>query len=580
MVDRYLFNERQRLNILEGEMRTEANNWKNHYKELSDFILPRRSRFFTSNVNRIDNRSQKILDSTATLSSRTLQSGLMTGVTSPAKPWFKLGMSNLGLMDQSGVKEYLEDITDLLRMVFLRSNLYNILPTCYGDIGTFGTGCVFMEEDDQDIVKFRTFPIGSYMISTDSKGKVNVFFREFEMTVRQVVEKFGGGLEAMASGNISWKNISTAVQNLYQHNQLEARVIVCHVVIPNEEYKVNSIDPKYKLFRSYYYEKSISNYNTSQKHSLDVENKFLRVSGYDYFPALVPRWEVTGEDSYGSNSPGQVALGDVKQLQLTEERILNALDHKVKPPMVGPTNLKNAKASSIPGHITFVDEREGVKGFRRLFEIDFDVRETEMKQQQLRQRISKAYYEDLFLMMAQSDRREITAREIEERHEEKLLVLGPVLERINLDLLDPLIDNTLQILDKRGLLPSVPEELEGADYNVEYISMMAQAQKLSGVGFIERLMAFIQNTSSYAPEILHKYDFEKIGEKYAELLGTPTNFVRSEEEVAERIAAEQQAMAQQQQSQNAVNMANAGKALGDTKIDEGNALSKLMSGDV
>ena len=41
-------------------------------------------------------------------------------------------------------------------------------------------------------------------------------------------------------------------------------------------------------------------------------------------------------------------------------------------------------------------------------------------------RIKEAFYANLFLMMAESDRREITAREIDEQREQKMLMLGPV----------------------------------------------------------------------------------------------------------------------------------------------------------
>lgn len=158
-----------------------------------------------------------------------------------------------------------------------------------------------------------------------------------------------------------------------------------------------------------------------------------------------------------------LALGDVKQLQIGERRTMEAVEKMIRPPMIGPSSLKNQSASILPGDITYLDIREGMQGFRPVHEIQFRIQEMEQKQDQVRGRIQRAFFEDLFLMLANSNRRQITAREIEERYEEKLLALGPVLEQLNQDLLDPLIDIIFDIHLKQNLLPEIPEELQGLE---------------------------------------------------------------------------------------------------------------------
>ena len=578
MKEKYL-SERQHYDILEAQLREERLSFKNAYRDLSKYILPRRSRFFTSDVNRGDRRNLDIIDSTASLASRTLSSGMMTGITSPARSWFKLNTDNANLGKSENVKQYLSEVTDLMRGMFLRSNLYNVLPVLYGDVGTFGTGCIYMEEDMEDAVNFMCFPVGSYMIANDNKGRARVFFREFQMSVRQIVEKFGmSDLEEV--GAIDWKNISQHVKDQYDQGQYESMVDIAHFISPNDEYHAKKLESRYKKFKSVYYEKGISATGSSGSSmpSIASPDKFLVKSGYDFFPVMAVRWELVGEDTYGTNSPGMVSIGDVKQLQLGEKRIAAAIDQKVKPSMVGPLSLKNQKASILPGDITYLDEREGNKGFRRLFEIDFDTRELEGKQDQIRQRISRAYYEDLFLMLANTNRRQITAREIDERHEEKLLALGPVLERINQDLLDPLIDNSFAIMERQGLLPPMPDELQGQDYKVEYVSIMAQAQKLAGIGNIERLVGFVGQVGQFVPEVVDKVDAMETIELYADLVGVPPNLIKSKEQM-EAIAEQRAAAAQaEQKAMEAQQMVDAGKTLSETKMDEGTALNQLLGG--
>jgi hypothetical protein len=567
--------KRKKYSLIEKQLRDDRDSFRNYWRDLSKYILPRRSRFFITDTKRGDRRNFDIIDSTASLASRTLASGMMTGITSPARSWFNLAPSIKELETDANTKDYFKKVTEMMRIAFLRSNLYNILPTTYGDMGTFATGCIFMEEDAEDIVRFTSFPIGSYMIANDAKGRVRVFFREFQMSVRQIVEKFGNpvfGKEKM----IDWSNISEHVRNQYENGNTESMVSVGHMVLPNDDYRVGAIESKYKKFSSVYYELGSSSTSTSSASTTAYGDKFLSEKGFDFFPVLAPRWEVVGEDTYGTNAPGMVCLGDVRQLQFGEKRIASAIDQKVKPSMVGPTSLKSQKASILPGDITYLDEREGTKGFRRLFEIDFDTRELEGKQDQIRQRISRSYYEDLFLMLAQSDRRQITAREIEERHEEKLLALGPVLERINQDLLDPLIENTFAIMDKQGLLPDAPEQLQGQEYKVEYVSIMAQAQKLAGIGSIERFTGFVGQMAGLDPSIVNKLNLEEAVEVYGDLTGVPQNLITSKEDMeaikaqqAQQAQAEQQAMEQQQ-------AIDASKTLSETKMDEGTALDELM----
>lgn len=568
----------QKLNILEGELRRERVSYRNTWMDLSEYILPRRGRFFITDTNEGERKDLSIIDNTATMASRTLSSGMMTGVTSPARPWFKLQTEIDELNKNANVKKYFENVEKEMRSVFLKSNLYNKLPTLYEDMGTFSNGCIFMEEDDEDVVRFTSFPIGSYAVANDKKGRARVFFREFQMSVRQIVDKFGR-TNPMNPKLIDWSNISIAVKNMWENRNYETMIDVNHFVMPNDEYDPRKPESKYKKFASIYYERGDSStHQNSGAANNDANQKFLSKKGYDYFPALVVRWKVVGEDAYGTGGPGEVCIGDVKQLQLGEKRIAEAIDQKVKPSMIGPTALRNVKASILPGDITYFDEREGARGFRRLFEIDFDIRELEGKQSQIRERISRAYYEDLFLMLANSDRRQITATEVAERKEEKLLALGPVLESINQDLLDPLIENTYAIMNRRGLLPEIPEELDGQDYNIEYISIMAQAQKLAGIGSIERFLGFVGQASSFDPAVVQKVNIEEAIEIYGDIVGVPATLIKSKEEMEKLRQQQQAAMQAQRESENVAQMVESGKSLSETKMTENSALAELIGG--
>jgi len=499
----------------------------------------------------------------------------MSGITSPARPWFRLTTPDPSYAESPAIKDWLYLVGERMSGVFLKSNLYNILPIIYGDITVFATSAMMVEEDFDNVMHFYAFPIGSYAIATNDKGRVDVFMREFRMTVRQLVRRFG---QKDRSGKMDWSNFSTQVRSLYEGGQMEAWIDVYHIIQPNEEFDEYKVESKHKKYSSCYYEKGASGGKGGTYASgANDEDKALRESGYDYFPVLCPRWEVTGEDVYGTECPGMVALGDIRALQVMQKKKAQAIEKMVNPPMVGPTSMKNSKASLLPGDLTYADVREGQQGFRPIHEVNPRVNELVMDIQEYQSRIQRAFYEDLFLMLSNSDRRQITAREIDVRQEEKLLALGPVLEQLNQDLLDPLIDIAYIVMDRQGLIPPPPEEIQGMQLKVEYISIMAQAQKLAGISGIERFSGFVSSVAAYDPSVLMKVDAAQMIDVYGDRLSLQPGIVRSDEDVA-AMQAQQQKAAEAQRAVEAIGQgAAAVKNLAGANLEEDNALTRLIS---
>ena len=502
-----------------SELKLERSSFDAHWREIADNMLPRRVRFTTSNRNRGDKRNQLIKDETPLFAARTLKAGMMGGVTSPARVWFQLATSDPEFKDDSSVKNWLHQVTNILSSVFLRSNLYHALPVLYGDFGVFGTGAMGIEEDfNGSVFRAMTFPVGSYYISQNDKMQVNIFAREFELTVRQVVNKFA---IVNKEGKVTSDNISTNVKNLWENNTRDTWVKLLHIVRPNDEYDPE--DPFSMEFESIYVEEGTVGSGAGTSASDDT---ILRRRGYSYFPVLVPRWEVAGEDIYGTNCPGMEALPAVKQLHKMETRGIQAVEKMVNPPMQAPTTLIDRKVSLLPGDVTYIDTRQGSAGFTPLYQIDFNIGAHEAKTEQTRNRVRKAFFEDLFLMFQALEQRDrVTAAEINARREEKLLVLGPVLERLNQDLLDPLIDIGFDIAVRQGLIPEPPQILKGKDLKVEYISIMHQAQKSTGLAAIDRLKMNAAELAQIDPEALDKYNFDAITDEYADTLGTPPHLL-------------------------------------------------------
>jgi hypothetical protein len=557
--------ERKRYGRLVSALKQDRASWEPHWRDLSDHFLPRRGEWLgvqsNSTSRRGDKRNQKLIDGTPRYAARTLASGLMAGLTSPARPWFRLTTPDLGLMEYAPVKQWLYAVEQRMRDVFSRSNLYNTLPVVYSELGVFGTMAMLVDDHPTEVIRCQPFTIGSYYLANNSDLQNDTFVREFRLTVRQLVQKFGRAA------------LSPQVENLVRSGNFEQQIDVVHIITPNGDREIGASGAKGMGYLSVYYEASEG----------DAQDKFLSKQGYHENPVMAGRWEVTSDEVYGS-SPAMDALGDARALQLQQKRKAQAIDKHVDPPMVAHPSMRNDMPSALPGMTVFSEQNTG---FAPAYTIKPEIEALMLDIREIQERIKIAMYENLFLMISQSDRREITAREIDERHEEKLLQLGPVLERLNDEVLDNLIDRTFNIMVRRSqpywegklmgtpLLPPPPPELAEIDLKVEYISIMAQAQRMVATGGLERTVAFVTSIAGIDPDARDKVDFDQLIDEYTQSQGIPPTVVRDDKVVAEIRAARAEQAQATQAAQQMPEMAKTVKMLGETPTGGETALTNI-----
>lgn len=541
-----------------SSLRTERASWFEHWRDISTYIQPRAGRFFITDRNRGDKRHNNIYNSTGSWALRTLAAGMQAGMTSPARPWFRLATTDTDLMEYAPVKLWLDSVTKLMLAIFARSNTYRSLHSTYEELGAFGTAASLMVPDFDNVIHHHSLTAGEYMVSTDAKGRVCTLSREYEMTVGQMIDDFG------------YENLSESVKSLYANGTgLDKWVPVYHLIEPRKDRDPARRDNKNMPFKSVYFEAGGN------------ENRLLRESGFKRFPGFAPRWDVKGGDIYG-NSPGMEALGDVKQLQHEETRKSQAIDYMVKPPLAIPAALKDQPHSTLPGGAAYYDMSGANTSIKSMFDVRLDLSHLSAEISKIEQRIGRTFYADLFLMLAQDDRSGITAREIAERHEEKLIMLGPVLERLHSELHQQLIDNTFDEMIAAGIVPTPPPELHAQDLNVQFVSMLAQAQRAVGVQSVDRLLgtvgsiAIMQVNAGRNADALDKLDLDQIIDGYSEMLGTDPNFIVADDKVA---LIRDQRVQQQQQAQQAAAMqqaAETAKTASEAKTDGESALSQAL----
>ena len=522
---------------------TERSDWETHWRDVSRYLLPRAGRFSTSDTNKGGKKDQHVIDSTGRIALRVLAAGMMSGVTSPARPWFRLGLPDKHLMEYAPVKAWLHRTAELLRTIFAKSNTYNALHNGYTELGAFGTWACPIVSDFEDIIHLHPLTVGEYALATDSRNRVDTLVREFKMTAAQLVEMFGKDA------------CSETVRNMVDRGNYDAWVDVVHTIQPRKDRPYGKADNRAMPFASCYFEPGAS------------DERYLSESGFKRFKVLAPRWDVTSNDVYG-RSPGMDALGDVKQLQHNQLRKTQAIDLKVNPPLQVPTSLKDKANARMPGGVSYFDASGPGAGIRTAYEVNLDLGDMREDILDVRERVRSAMYSDLFLMLANDTRSGITATEVAERHEEKLIQLGPVLERLHNELLTPLIDITFDAAAETRILPPIPEELRDMELDVEFVSTLAQAQRAVAVGGMERFGTFVGQLAAAKgdPTVWDKVNTDQMVDDYADAMGVNPALVVDDDTAAEVRADRAQQMAAQQAAAAAPAMATAAKAASDIDV--------------
>ena len=548
--------EESRVSSLRRQWKTlydDASTWRQHWLDVAHYIAPNSGAYLSGDMELAqsgDERMPYIINNTAGGALRTLGSGLHGGLTSPSRPWFQLGSLDPDLDDQYEVRWWLDEVRQRLLQIFARSNFYTSIHTLYEEVGAFGTGVMLVEEDDDTVIRCRVFTIGEYLLSQNDKYRADTLWRRMAMHARQMVDRFG------------IDKVSQSVRDTYEKRDDVRSFTVLHVIRPRHSWGKVSPLPGNMEYESIYFEETG-----------DDLHGILRESGYRTIPFVAPRWQVVGVDVYG-RSPGMTALPDVKQLQVLEEDKLRALALMIDPPLKAPPSMKSRGVTIVPGSVSFVTEQEQ---YGAAYQISVAINQVTQERMEVENRIQREFFTDLFVSILNSGK-QMTATEVVERHDEKLLLLGPTLERLQGEMLDPIIDRAFSIAMERGLLPEPPLDLVGKELKVEYVSLLAQAQKMVGVNAINQLAGFAGFLANVAPEVLDKMNMDEALSEYAKLIGVPPQVLRDDKAVAAIRAqrANQQAMAAAAQA--GPGLAQGAKNLSEIDPEKNTMLQNVLGG--
>ena len=509
-----------RFERLEGQRQ----NWETHWQEVADYMQPRKADV-TKQRARGDKRMEMIFDSSPIQAVELLAASLHGMLTNPSTPWFTLRFKDEDIDNEDEAKLWLESSTDAMYTAFNRSNFQQEIFELYHDLITFGTASMFIEEDDDDLIKFSTRHINEVFIAENNKGRIDTMFRKFKISARAAIQKFKD-------------NVSLDIQSIFKKDPYQ-EVEILHAVYPRLDFNPKKKDKGNMPFESVYIE--FKNGNE------------LSISGFKEFPFVVPRYLKASNEIYG-RSPAMTALPDVKMLNEMSKTTIKAAQKQVDPPLLVPDDGFLLPVRTVPGGLNFY--RSGTRDRIEPLNIGANNPLGLNMEEQRRDSIRAVFYVNQ-LMMQQGP--QMTATEVIQRNEEKMRLLGPVLGRLQSELLKPLIDRVFAILLRNNMLPQAPEFLSGRDIEIEYVSPLAKAQKSTELQSIMRAIEILGSLANVAP-VFDYVNFDNLVKHLADIVGVPQKILKSQSQVnAER----QQAQQQQQEMQQMQQLQQVAKAGGD-----------------
>jgi len=567
-------------NTLRGHLEARLNSlytwrqswWTQNWSDLTQFLLPRRSIWLTqsaggtptpNNMTRGREINQSIVDPTGTFAVRVCAAGLMSGLASPSRPWFKITPKIKNFEPDDAGKLWMDEVENRIYTVLASSNFYNCFAQECEDLVVFGSAPTIIYEDEADLIRLYNPCIGEYFFASGATLRVDGLYRRFLMTIAQIVDFFG------------LDNCPPEVQKLWQAkgSSLQIERIIAHSIEPNfgiGKDNAGKVPGNFTWREVYWVYGGASDYPLSMRGFMDQ-------------PFTASRWATQSNDAYG-RSPGMDVLPDVMQLQVETMRKAEALEKQVRPPLLADSQLKNQPASTLPGEVTYVQNLNATSGMRSIYNVNPDIRGMMEDIKEIQQRIKVGLFNDLFNIFSEIPQGKMTAYETAQRVQERLQLVGPIVDNLLGESLKPKLTYIYKVLTRRNMLPPPPDSMKGIPLDLTFVSLLALAQKAASTGGIERLASFVGGLQAVDPNAIDKFNVDQAIDEMNMLLGNPQKILRDDEDVAkireQRAKIQEQANASQMAAQdmNAIKSgAQSAEVLANTTVGSGkSALDQLF----
>ena len=518
--------ETNKLLALINALEQERSSWEDTWREIRDYIYPHSALALDEYDGSVKGykRYSKVLDSYPEKAVRVLAAGMLGGMISPARMWFQLGLKGIDSSRLSAQgREWLRYVRDILMFFFNQSDIYGAMHQLFREMILYGQGVLLIENDPVNGFNFTPLSCGEYYLDQNDKEEVDILVRRIYYSARQMIERFGSAALD--------EDVLTAADNM----QVERKYEVLHIIRPNRGRGTFSQSEPAVSAEEGFFPELTDNMEWESIYLLRSGGsgcRILRWSGFHEKPFVAPRWERVKGTPYG-HSPARTALADVKTLYEIDKQNLTILKKNAAPPVTVKGSMKNQLIDLSPNGVTYVPAMNADAGVSPIYQPQNSFQMTESKIEKLQQSIREVFYNDLFMPVLQKDKK-MSATEINSINSEKIGNITPVVERLEKEALDHIFRRCYSILDDFGdIIPPQPPELQGVRFDIDYISILAQSQKLSELGSIEQFVEFTAHCNGLSPQAGDKVNVEQVIQKYAEVLSIDNELLNTAEAIAQ-----------------------------------------------
>lgn len=498
--------------------------YKATLQEICDYVLPHKHTV-TNDYAPGTKRMATVYDGTAIQALNICANGLYGHLTNPSSPWFQLTCKRKDLNEMPDVKEWLKNTTERMHDAINTSNWPMAAHEVYTCLPAFGTSVMYLgkiqtRRKKRQLLNFKVYDICDCVIEEDADGEVDTVIRREKMTVRQIIQ--------------NWPDsCSREVSQAYEKGNHEQTVQVLHAVFPRSDRNPDKWDRENKPWASYYLERETQT--------------ILEEGGFEEFPYMVPRWSKKSGTPYGTG-PGQDCLSEIKMINEFSKSDIKVHQKRADPPVLVPDEMAMYPKRFIPGGITYYKA-----GTKPEYMVGPSVTQYDLEyENQRRNFIMSMFFADLFTLLAQQPRAK-TATEVMELVEERLVLLGPTLGRLQSELFDVMLSRVFWLLirgdEMGGYIMLPPPALIGQGLDIMYVSKLAMAMRVFEVKAVMQSLGFAQNVAQIDPSVMDNFALDQIARGVAERYGTPTIFMAPDRAVREIRAKRAQQQAEQQQRQ-------------------------------
>lgn len=501
------------------------------WEEIAYHVMPAQATFM-SQPTQGQRRTERLFDSTAVMANERFAAAIEQMLTPRTQQWHGLAPIDQDLAEDQQVREYLDEVTQILFALRYRplANFASQAHEGYLSVGAFGNTALYIDEDVGSGLRYRAIPMQESTWATDHQGRVDTFYRKYKLQARQALQRFGEATPEMV----------VSAEKLDPFKEFE----FIHCTRPNTERVARLPGPRGMAYSSFYV-------------SVDAK-AVIEAGGYRVFPYAVGRYTVAPRESYG-RSPAMACWSAIQTLNEEKKTVLRAGQKAVDPPWLLYEE----------GVLEAFDQRSGAANYGMLTADGTPLAQPAPSNANIplgielmgleKSEINDAFLVSLFQILVENPT--MTATEALIRAQEKGTMLAPAMGRLQSEFLGPLIEAEIDIAAHAGLLPPPPQQLleRGGGYKIEYKSQLSRAMRAGeGTAIMNTIQAAGQ-IAAVKPEVMDVIDLEGCLRELAEINGMPAKLLVSPEVLAQTRANQAQAVQAQNMIEGAPQLSVAAK---------------------